>query len=301
VPFIKAAGELEDEALAAVRRQAARDRHPARRARLPHRPPDRRGQPPEALPLLQRAAPTAVFECRDVEHSIYELPLQLAAQRMDEVVVKRLGLQCKPMDITPWREIVRRLLEPKHRVRIGVVGKYIELQDAYKSVYESITHGGIAHETAVEVVRIDAEDLETKGTAPLEGLDGILVPGGFGNRGIEGKIIAAQFARERKVPYYGLCLGMQITVIEYARHVLGLKDAHSTEFAPETKNPVIHLMESQKSVVTKGGTMRLGSYDCALTPGSRSRAAYGAETIKERHRHRFEYNDAYRPGSKAPA
>ena len=236
----------------------------------------------------------AVFECRDVEHSIYELPMQLAEQRMDEVVVKRLGLRCAPMDITPWREIVRRLLQPKHRVRVGVVGKYIELQDAYKSVYESITHGGIANETAVEVVRIDAEDLETKGTASLEGLDGILVPGGFGNRGIEGKIIAARFARERKVPYYGLCLGMQITVIEFARHVLGLTDAHSTEFAPETKNPVIHLMESQKSVVTKGGTMRLGSYDCALTPGSKSRAAYGRDLIQERHRHRFEYNDAYR-------
>jgi CTP synthase len=206
------------------------------------------------------------------------------------------------MDITPWREIVRRLLEPKHRVRIGVVGKYIELQDAYKSVYES--HHPRRHRPRRRPSKSCASTPRTsrpRAPQPLEGLDGILVPGGFGNRGIEGKIIAAQFARERKVPYYGLCLGMQITVIEYARHVLGLKDAHSTEFAPETKNPVIHLMESQKSVVTKGGTMRLGSYDCALTPGSRSRAAYGAETIKERHRHRFEYNDAYRPGSKAPA
>jgi len=220
--------------------------------------------------------------------------MQLAEQRMDEVVVKRLGLQCAPIDIAPWREIVRRLLEPKHRVRVGVVGKYIELQDAYKSVYESITHGGIANEAAVEVVRIDAEDLETKGTAQLEGLDGILVPGGFGNRGVEGKVIAARFARERKVPYYGLCLGMQITVIEFARHVLGLKDAHSTEFNPQTANPVIHLMESQKTVVTKGGTMRLGQFDCALTPGSKSRAAYGKDVIQERHRHRFEYNDAYR-------
>jgi CTP synthase len=235
-----------------------------------------------------------VFECRDVEHSIYELPMQLAEQRIDDVVVKRLGLQCGPIDIAPWREIVRRLLEPKHHVRVGVVGKYIELQDAYKSVYESIVHGGIANEAAVEIVRIDAEDLETKGTAQLEGLDGILVPGGFGNRGIEGKIIAARFARERKIPFYGLCLGMQITVIEFTRHVLGLKDAHSTEFNPQTPNPVIHLMESQKSVVTKGGTMRLGQFDCALTPGSKSRAAYGQDLIQERHRHRFEYNDAYR-------
>ena len=293
VPFIKAAGELKtkpsQQSVAKLREIGIQPDLLVCRTDRPIGEDNR-----QKLSLYCNVGLDCVFECRDVEHSIYELPMQLAAQRMDDVVVKRLGLQCRPIDISPWREIVRRLLQPKHRVRVGVVGKYIELQDAYKSVYESITHGGIANETAVEVVRIDAEDLETKGTASLEGLDGILVPGGFGNRGIEGKILAAKFARERKVPYYGLCLGMQITVIEYARNVLGLKDAHSTEFAPETKNPVIHLMESQKSVVTKGGTMRLGSYDCALTPGSRSRAAYGTDNIKERHRHRFEYNDAYR-------
>ncbi|MFM2212279.1 MAG: hypothetical protein RL639_1473, partial [Verrucomicrobiota bacterium] len=293
VPFIKAAGELKtkpsQQSVAKLREIGIQPDLLVCRTDRPIGEDNR-----QKLSLYCNVGLDCVFECRDVEHSIYELPMQLAEQRMDEVVVKRLGLQCRPIDISPWREIVRRLLQPKHRVRVGVVGKYIELQDAYKSVYESITHGGIANETAVEVVRIDAEDLESKGTASLEGLDGILVPGGFGNRGIEGKVIAARFARERKVPYYGLCLGMQITVIEYARHVLGLKDAHSTEFAPETKNPVIHLMESQKSVVTKGGTMRLGSYDCALTPGSRSRAAYGTDNIKERHRHRFEYNDAYR-------
>ncbi len=218
----------------------------------------------------------------------------LAEQRMDDVVVRRLGLQCGPCDIAPWREVVRRLLEPKRRVRVGVVGKYIELQDAYKSVYESVVHGGIANEAAVEIVRVDAEDLEAEGTAKLEGLDGILVPGGFGSRGIEGKVIAARFARERKVPYYGLCLGMQITVIEFARNVLGLKKAHSTEFDPVTPDPVIHLMETQKGVTDKGATMRLGAYDCALTPGSKARAAYGRDLISERHRHRFEYNDAYR-------
>jgi len=239
-------------------------------------------------------APEAVVECRDVAHSIYELPLMLAEQRIDDFLVRRLSLQCKPLDIAPWRETVRRLLEPKASVRIGVVGKYIELQDAYKSVYESIVHGGIANEAKVEIVRLDAEDIEKAGTASLEGLDGILIPGGFGNRGIEGKVIAARFARERKVPCYGLCLGMQIITIEYARNVLGLKGAHSTEFDPATQDPVIHLMESQKAVATKGGTMRLGAYDCDLTPGSRAAAAYGAKRISERHRHRFEYNADYR-------
>jgi CTP synthase len=218
----------------------------------------------------------------------------LAEQRIDEVLVKRLGIQCGPIDISPWREIIRRIKEPKYKVRIGVVGKYIELQDAYKSVYESIIHGGIANEAHVEIVRIDAEDLETQGTTSLEGLDGILVPGGFGNRGIEGKILAVQFARERKIPFYGLCLGMQVTVIEFARNVLGLKKAHSTEFSPATPDPVIHLMKSQKDVSSKGGTMRLGVYDCQLTPGSRSLKAYGAHIIQERHRHRFEYNNDYR-------
>ena len=293
VPFIKAAGELKtkpsQQSVAKLREIGIQPDLLVCRTDRPIGEENR-----QKLSLYCNVGLDSVFECRDVEHSIYELPMQLAEQRIDDVVVKRLGLQCGPIDIAPWREIVRRLLEPKHHVRVGVVGKYIELQDAYKSVYESIVHGGIANEAAVEIVRIDAEDLETKGTAQLEGLDGILVPGGFGNRGIEGKIIAAHFARERKIPFYGLCLGMQITVIEFARHVLGLKEAHSTEFNPQTPNPVIHLMESQKSVVTKGGTMRLGQYDCALTPGSQSRAAYGQDLIQERHRHRFEYNDAYR-------
>lgn len=293
VPFIKAAGELKtkpsQQSVAKLREIGIQPDILVCRTDRPIGEDNR-----QKLSLYCNVGVDSVIECRDVAHSIYELPLMLAEQRIDEIVVKRLGLQCAPMDIAPWREIVRRLLEPKVRVRVGVVGKYIELQDAYKSVYESIVHGGIANEAAVEIVRVDAEDLETQGTAQLEGLDGILVPGGFGNRGIEGKIIAARFARERKIPFYGLCLGMQITVIEFARHVLGLKAAHSTEFNPETADPVIHLMESQKSVVTKGGTMRLGSYDCALTPGSKSRAAYGRDLIQERHRHRFEYNDAYR-------
>ena len=293
VPFIKAAGELKtkpsQQSVAKLREIGIQPDLLVCRTDRPIGEDNR-----QKLSLYCNVGADCVFECRDVANSIYELPLMLAEQRMDDVVVRRLGLQCGPCDIAPWREVVRRLLEPKRRVRVGVVGKYIELQDAYKSVYESVVHGGIANETAVDIVRIDAEDLESEGTARLEGLDGILVPGGFGSRGIEGKIIAARFARERKVPYYGLCLGMQITVIEFARHVLGLRKAHSTEFDPVTPDPVIHLMEAQKGVTDKGATMRLGAYDCALTPGSKARAAYGRDLISERHRHRFEYNDAYR-------
>jgi len=293
VPFIKAAGELKTKpSQQSVAKLSEIGIQPDLLVCRTDRPIGEDNR--QKLSLYCNVGADCVFECRDVANSIYELPLMLAEQRMDDVVVRRLGLRCGPCDIAPWREVVRRLLEPKRRVRIGVVGKYIELQDAYKSVYESVVHGGIANEAAVEIVRIDAEDLETEGTAKLEGLDGILVPGGFGSRGIEGKVIAARFARERKVPYYGLCLGMQITVIEFARNVLGLKKAHSTEFDPVTPDPVIHLMEAQKEVTDKGATMRLGAYDCALTPGSKSRAAYGRDLISERHRHRFEYNDAYR-------
>ena len=177
---------------------------------------------------------------------------------------------------------------------IGVVGKYIELQDAYKSVYESITHAGIANNCRINVRRIDAEDLEKRnGVARLHGLDGILVPGGFGDRGTEGKIIAAKYARENKVPYYGICLGLQIAVIEFARNVLKLKGANSIEFNPKPPHPVINLMEEQQGVTEKGATMRLGSYECEITPGSLAHKSYGATTVRERHRHRYEVNNAY--------
>ncbi len=236
----------------------------------------------------------AVIECRDVEHSIYELPLALQKEGMDQLVLDLFGLKNPPPEKNIWVEIVRRLLTPKHEVTIGVVGKYIELQDAYKSVYESITHAGIANNCKINVRRIDAEDLEKKGgLALLKGLDGILVPGGFGDRGTEGKIAAAKFARENKIPYYGLCLGLQIAVIEFARNVLHLKGANSTEFDPSPAHPVINMMEEQKKIVDKGATMRLGSYECALTPGTLAQKAYGADSVRERHRHRYEVNNAY--------
>jgi len=236
----------------------------------------------------------AVIECRDVEHSIYELPLALQKEGMDQLVLDLFGLKNPAPEKNVWVEIVRRLLTPKHEVTIGVVGKYIELQDAYKSVYESITHAGIANNCKVNIRRIDAEDLEKKGgLALLKSLDGILVPGGFGDRGTEGKIAAAKYARENKVPYYGLCLGLQIAVIEFARNVLKLPGANSTEFDPAAPNPVIAIMEEQKKIVDKGATMRLGSYECALTPGTLAHKAYAADSVRERHRHRYEVNNAY--------
>jgi CTP synthase len=235
----------------------------------------------------------AVVECRDVA-SIYELPLALQNEHLDELVIELFGLKNPLPQKNVWEEIARRIRTPAHEVTFGVVGKYIELQDAYKSVYESITHAGFAHNCRVNIVRIDAEDLEKKnGLAALKNLDGILVPGGFGDRGTEGKIAAARYAREKKVPYYGLCLGLQIAVIEYARNVLKLSGANSTEFDINAPHPVINMMEEQKKIIDKGATMRLGSYECALTPGTLAAKAYGAESVRERHRHRYEVNNAY--------
>jgi CTP synthase len=248
----------------------------------------------DKLSMFCNVPAKAVIECRDVAHSIYELPLALQREGLDQLVVDLFGLKEPSPEKNVWEGIVARLRNPRHEVTIGVVGKYIELQDAYKSVYESITHAGIANNCRVQIRRIDAEDLEKQhGLARLRGLDGILVPGGFGDRGTEGKIAAARFARENKVPYYGLCLGLQIAVIEFARNVLKLKGANSTEFDPAAPHPVINLMEEQKRIVDKGATMRLGSYDCALTPGTLAHKAYGADLVHERHRHRYEVNNAY--------
>ena len=238
----------------------------------------------------------AVIEERDVQHSIYELPLMLAEEGMDELIVKKLGINCQASNMQAWKTIVRRLISPSGgQCKIAVVGKYIDLQDAYKSIYESLAHAGVGNDCSVKVVRIDSEEVERKGAAALLGdVDGILIPGGFGDRGIEGKILAAKYARENKIPYFGICLGMQIAVIEYARDVLGLPDANSAEFNANTPNPVIDLMDEQKRIVDKGATMRLGSYECRLSPDSKAFAAYGTEIIRERHRHRFEYNNTYR-------
>ncbi len=237
----------------------------------------------------------AVIEEIDVETSIYELPLALAKEGMDQLIVEKLHLDAKPSDMSAWNDIVRKIKFPKNKTKIAVVGKYIELQDAYKSVYEALAHAGIGNDCKVEIVKVDSEEIEKQGAEKiLSGVNGILIPGGFGDRGIEGKILAAKYAYDKKLPYFGICLGMQVLVIGFAREVLGLKDANSLEFAPETKNPVVTIMEDQKALTSKGANMRLGAYDCTLTEGSLAYEAYGQKEISERHRHRYEYNNDYR-------
>ena len=237
----------------------------------------------------------AVVAARDVD-TIYEVPLAFSEQGLDESIIKMLGLPQRPADLGRWEEIVRRVKAPRSRVRVGVIGKYIEIKDAYKSLYEALTHGGIAQEAAVDLAWVDAERLEREGLAGhVAGLDGILVPGGFGDRGIEGKIQAIRYAREHKVPYFGICLGMQCAVIEYARHVCGLDGANSTEFNPTPEHNVIDLLPEQRNITDKGGTMRLGLYPVMLTEGSGASRAYGQGVIQERHRHRYEVNNDYLP------
>lgn len=254
----------------------------------------------QKLSLFCNVPYEAVIEEMDVEHSIYEVPLMLQREGTDDLICKQLGLDTPAADMAHWRDIIRKLITPRHRVRIGVVGKYVELQDAYKSVYESVIHGGVANDCGVEIERIDAEDIEENGAAEtLKGCSGILVPGGFGERGTEGKILAVQYARENNIPYFGLCLGMQIATIEFARNVLKLDGAHSTEFDPATAHPVIALLDEQQNVTDKGGTMRLGSQPCKLKPGSLAAKLYGSEEIHERHRHRYEFNNTYREAFEA--
>ncbi|MGA1205265.1 MAG: CTP synthase [Opitutales bacterium] len=248
----------------------------------------------QKLSMFCNVPVNAVIEEKDVETSIYEVPLMLENEGVDQLVLEHFGLEHLPLLENGWDEVVRILQYPKHRVEIAVVGKYIELQDAYKSVYESLVHGGIANDCAVEIHRIDSEKLEeSKNYEALLSADGILVPGGFGSRGIEGKIEAVRIARENGIPYFGLCLGMQVAVIEFARNVAKLEGAHSSEFNEKTPYPVIDLMPEQKDVKDKGATMRLGAYPCKLTDGTISGKAYGDSLVSERHRHRFEFNNDF--------
>ena len=249
----------------------------------------------EKLSLFCSVPKEAVIEEMAVAHSIYELPHMLKQEGLDTLVTRFLGLDAPAPKLDQWEEVVHRLIHPKHRVKIGMIGKYVDLQDSYLSVNESLVHGGIRNDTGVEVVHLDAEAIERDGPEKhLSGLDGILVPGGFGDRGTEGKILASKYAREEKIPYFGLCLGMQIAVIDFARNVLGKTTANSTEFDTETLDPVIHIMDDQKDVTDKGATMRLGACPCRLKAGTASRLAYDKEEVSERHRHRFEFNNAYR-------
>ncbi|MBD3279065.1 MAG: CTP synthase [Candidatus Aegiribacteria sp.] len=237
----------------------------------------------------------AVIEEKNVDHSIYEVPVELADQKLDELILKRLDLPVGELDLDGWKKMLKRAISPSgSTLRIGVTGKYMGLRDAYKSIFEALKHGAIAIDADLEIVGIESEDLEGGNTEPLEGLHGILVPGGFGYRGIEGKVVAVEYARRKNIPFLGICLGMQCAVIETARNLAGLEGANSSEFAPECQHPVIHLMEEQKSISDKGGTMRLGLYPCQLKEGSLAGSVYGEEQISERHRHRYEFNNDYR-------
>jgi len=249
----------------------------------------------EKISLFCNVRKEAVIEARDVE-SIYQIPLIFKNQILDEIILSHFKLICRFSDLKDWEEnVVERALKPKNKVTIALVGKYIALQDAYKSIYESLIHAGIYNDARVEIRKVDSEDLQKKGSEKfLKGVSGILVPGGFGYRGIEGKIKAIKFARENKIPFLGLCLGMQCAVIEFSRNVCGLKDANSTEFNPKTKNPVISLLAEQKEVKNLGGTMRLGAYPCRIKQNTLAFGVYGKTLIQERHRHRYEFNNQYR-------
>jgi CTP synthase len=246
------------------------------------------------IALFCNVSERAVITARDVA-ALYEVPLAFHREGLDSLVVQMLSLPDGPQDLASWEQLLQTVQNPSQRVTIAVVGKYLELRDAYKSLFEAITHGGIANACQVTIKSVDAEKIERDGPKPhLQDVSGILVPGGFGSRGIEGKIAAITYAREEQVPFFGICLGMQCAVIEYARSLCGLTGANSREFDPHTPHPVIDLMPDQQQITNMGGTMRLGAYPCRLVKGSAAHAAYGSEEISERHRHRYELNNEYR-------
>jgi len=296
VPYIKAAGELKtkptQQSVAKLREIGLQPHVLICRTEMPLDPEVR-----QKLSLYCNVPVEAVIEAGDVEHTIYESPLNLHAEGLDDYVCRLLNLQTPQPDLTDWRKFVQRIVNPKKSVRVAVVGKYIELQDAYKSIYESLTHAAASHDCAADLVLVDAEDLEKEGADKyLRGVAGVLVPGGFGDRGIEGKIEAARYARESRTPFLGLCLGMQIATIEFARNVCELPHANSTEFDPETKDPVICILEDQKDVTNKGASMRLGTWPTVLGKNTLAHQVYGRTEVSERHRHRYEFNMDYREG-----
>ena len=240
-------------------------------------------------------APSAVIQSIDAE-TIYDVPLLLMEERLDQVVLEKLGMAAADQapDLQTWKKFLTQYKHPKSTVKIGLVGKYVELKDSYKSIAEALIHAGAHQEVDVQVDWIHSESITSNSAAEkLAGLDGIIVAPGFGSRGVDGKIETIQYARTKGVPFFGICLGMQCAVIEFARNVIGLTDAHSTEIKEYTPDPVIDLMAEQKSIQNMGGTMRLGAYPCELTPGSHAFNAYGSASIEERHRHRYEFNNAY--------
>jgi CTP synthase len=293
VPYLRAAKELKTKPTQhSVKLLSQEGVHPdiiVCRTEKPLSPEIRR-----KIALFCNVKQEAVIEAADAP-TIYEVPLAMMREKLDLICLKKLDIsQYNEPDLTKWKEFLDKLKYPKNKVNIGLIGKYIELQDAYKSILEAFVHAGAMNECSVNVVNIHSEFISEENVAEkLGNLDGLLVAPGFGHRGIEGKILAVKYAREHRLPFFGICLGMQMSVIEYARNVLGLKDAHSTEMNPDTSNPVIDLMEEQKKITAKGGTMRLGAYLCELKEGSLAKKIYNQDIISERHRHRWEFNNAY--------
>src|SRR3954453_5044858 len=294
VPYIKAAGELKtkpsQQSIAKLREiglhpqvLVCRTEHPLGE--------DLRYK----LSVFCNVPLDAVVEARDVEHTIYEMPVMLGHERLEVAVLRLLQITAPLADMTDWKKFVSRVVKPKKRVKIAVVGKYIELQDAYKSIYESLTHAGASADCGIDLVQVDAEELEEKHPSEfLKDVAGILVPGGFGDRGIEGKIRAAQYSREQETPFLGLCLGMQVATIEFARNVCGLTEANSTEFDKNAEEPVISLLEEQRGVKNMGASMRLGTWPTKIAKGTLAEEIYRSAEVMERHRHRYEFNMKYR-------
>jgi len=293
VPYIKAAGELKtkpsQQSIAKLREIGLQPHVLICRC---ERPLD--AEVRQKLSMFCNVSLDAVIEARDVDNTIYEMPIMLQEEKLDDIVCRVLGLNVPPGDTSDWRKFVQRVVYPKKRVKIAVVGKYIDHQDAYKSIYESLTHAAASHDCGIDLLRVDAQDIEKDGPSRyLRQAAGIVVPGGFGDRGVEGKISAAGYARESNTPYLGLCLGMQVATIEFARNVCGLPGANSTEFDLEAADPVIALLDDQRSVTNKGASMRLGTWPTHIHDGTLAKQVYGRNEIFERHRHRYEFNMKY--------
>nr|MBA2726988.1 CTP synthase [Parachlamydiaceae bacterium] len=250
----------------------------------------------DKISLFCNVPRNAVFEEVDVEHSIYEVPLKLHEQNVDDMICRHLKLPNKQIHLKDWEKLLETIKNPKGTVTIGIIGKYVDHQDAYKSILESLDHAAMAEGFIVKIKRYEADKIiqDNSVEATIKGCDGYLVPGGFGERGWMGKILTAKYCRENKIPYFGICLGMQVLAVEFARHAVGLTEANSTEIDAYTKDPVISLLSEQRHVQDVGGTMRLGAFNCNLLKGSKAHAAYGKDIISERHRHRFEFNNKYR-------
>ncbi len=293
VPYIKAAAELKtkptQQSVAKLREIGLQPQVLICRT---EKPLDRDVR--QKLSMFCSVSEKAVIEARDVEHTVYEYPLMLRAEGLDQLVCDLLHLTTPEPDLTDWRKFVERVISPKKQVTIAVVGKYIDLQDAYKSIYESLTHAAASQDCGIDLKLIDAETLQDSVDRQLQDVAGILIPGGFGERGVEGKIKAARFAREHKVPYLGLCLGMQVATIEFARNVCGMEGANSTEFDKDAKEPVISLLEEQREIRNKGASMRLGTWPTKIVKGTLAEKIYGSGEVLERHRHRYEFNMKYR-------